>query len=234
MTTKPKHRIPAPELKKIYGVYGNFYSQVLGDTEYACRSILEIIHHEHTPLMLNDILDYQPELVVIMMNPGSSKPLDENYYPITVTSTEEIETRRELTPTRPDTTQYQVMRLMTVLGISHARVLNVSDLRQPKSKVFQKTFARLEKAGHKAHSMFSPERIGEFKRLMGDSKPPLILGWGRDKEILPLAEQFLDHIKEYDTYGVVGNEERTLYGHPSPTLQSGKDAWLDEILSKLS
>jgi len=52
----------------------------------------------------------RPDAVFIMMNPGSSKPLVEvnNHFPATSLNKLAI----SLVPTKPDTTQYQVMRLM--------------------------------------------------------------------------------------------------------------------------
>ena len=46
--------------------------------------------------------------------------------------------------TQPDNTQYQVMRVAVACGWSHVRVLNLSDLRDPKSGSFLERVNALE------------------------------------------------------------------------------------------
>ena len=66
----------APELKQIYDVYGHFYNLKIGNTVFKCRSILEITK-QGKALDRTQAVD----AVVIMMNPGSSKPADKAYIP---------------------------------------------------------------------------------------------------------------------------------------------------------
>ncbi len=59
--------------------------------------------------------------MVVMMNPGSSYPLngiDNNFLP---------------SEAQPDITQKQIMRVMDAVGFDYARILNLSDLRTPDS-----------------------------------------------------------------------------------------------------
>lgn len=65
-----------------------------------------------------------PDLMVVMMNPGSSKPLDG------------IENNNCESEAIPDNTQNQIMRVMNRCNFDYARILNLSDLREPKSSVF--------------------------------------------------------------------------------------------------
>ncbi len=69
----------AADLKRRFGVYGHFYQLVLGGKAYACRSVLELVAHDATPLDIQEIQPMQPGLVVVMMNPGSSRPLEGEY-----------------------------------------------------------------------------------------------------------------------------------------------------------
>ena len=72
--------ILADELKKIYDVYGHFYNLKLSNSILKCRSVLEIKRKDN----LTEI----PDIVVIMMNPGSSVPLDKSYEPETFSKEE--------------------------------------------------------------------------------------------------------------------------------------------------
>ena len=63
----------------------------------------------------------EPDLMVVMMNPGSSEP-----YQINQINKECI--------TKPDNTQYQIFKIMEEFDFRYARILNLSDFRNPKSK----------------------------------------------------------------------------------------------------
>ncbi|WP_272689744.1 hypothetical protein [Providencia sp. PROV033] len=63
----------------------------------------------------------KPDLMVVMMNPGSSYPLDG------------IDNNFFQSEAQPDTTQQQIMRVMDAVGFDYARILNLSDLRTPDS-----------------------------------------------------------------------------------------------------
>ena len=68
--------IYADKLKEMFDVFGHFYDLKIGKQIINCRSILEIVSKD---------LEYKkkglPDTVVIMMNPGSSRPLDKAYSP---------------------------------------------------------------------------------------------------------------------------------------------------------
>ncbi|MEN8255736.1 MAG: hypothetical protein ABFR33_09745, partial [Verrucomicrobiota bacterium] len=120
----------AAELKKRFTCYGHFYELVMMDGERArCRSVLEIVDTSIPQEIPSDISGMEPDVVVIMMNPGSSHPKDiyhidgEIEYPQSNGSM-----RKELVLTQPDNTQYQVMRVAVAKGWRHIRVLNLSDL----------------------------------------------------------------------------------------------------------
>lgn len=58
-----------------------------------------------------------PDLMVVMMNPGSSRPIDG------------IEDNTKESLAIPDNTQNQIMKVMLNCNLQHARVLNLSDLK---------------------------------------------------------------------------------------------------------
>ncbi|MBF0162296.1 MAG: DUF1643 domain-containing protein [Magnetococcales bacterium] len=224
----------AADLKKIFGVYGDFYQVMLGGQPYACRSVLELIAHARTPADLDQLPHRQPDLLVVMMNPGSSKPIPPDYQPRWV-GEEGPGARPQRVLTRPDNTQYQIMRLMAARGWSHARVLNLSDLREPKSVQLMKTLDRLEGvAGGGRHSLFCPERHQECRHCMGPpGAVPVLIGWGRDASLAPLARQCLRQLHGWRTIGVPVGEDGIFYAHPSPMLQRKKEQWLLDVLAQL-
>ncbi len=123
--------IAAKELKDKYGVFGHFYSvQVAPNKVVDCRSVLDIVEKPLAP-KTSALSSRTPDAVFIMMNPGSSRPLIEVRNHIHAEAIHEL--LISLVPTKPDTTQYQVMRVMHYCEWRHVRVLNLSDLRCSRS-----------------------------------------------------------------------------------------------------
>ena len=202
-----------------------------------CRSVLEIVDGSILQENPSDISLLEPDVVVIMMNPGSSHPKDiyhmdqEIEYPQNSDSM-----RKPLVLTQPDNTQYQVMRIAVAKGWKHIRVLNLSDLRDPKSGSFiQKVGALSEIMGGHTHSIFCDERVTECTHaLKRKTATPILLGWGQDLGLLPLVEQCMKRIAREPTCTVVSDVHPLLNAHPSPMLQSKKLQWLDNMLKELA
>lgn len=227
----------AAELKKRFTCYGHFYELILMNGERArCRSVLEIVDTTIPQEKPADISEREPDVVVIMMNPGSSHPKD--IYHID----EEIEyprrekaLRKELVLTQPDNTQYQVMRVAVHKGWNHIRVLNLSDLRDPKSGSFlQKIDALAGIMGGHVHSMFCDERTDErIHSLRRGVSTPILLGWGQDPGLIPLAETCLKQLDGEAICTVPSDVHPMLNAHPSPMLQSKKLEWLESMVQAL-
>ena len=229
--------IYAAELKKQFTCYGHFYELVLMNGERAkCRSVLEIVDTSIPQDDPSAISLMKPDVVVIMMNPGSSHPKDDNHvdgeieYPQAEDAFE-----KQLVLTQPDNTQYQVMRVAVSKGWKHIRVLNLSDLRDPKSGSFlQKTEVLTEIIGGHVDSIFSEERQGECAHALSrKSRTPIVLGWGQDLGLLPLVKQCLSRIDGERTSTVPSDVHPLLNAHPSPMLQKKKLLWLETILRNL-
>ena len=228
----------AAELKKRFACYGHFYELVLlnGD-RLKCRSVLEIVDTDISREVPSDISEKQPDVVVVMMNPGSSHPKDiyhmdkEIEYPRTDTSM-----RKELVLTQPDNTQYQIMRVAVRQEWKHIRVLNLSDLRDPKSGSFlQKVDALSGVMGGHVHSMFCAERTDELAHALRRKKrTPILLGWGQDPGLIRLAEQCLNRLDGEPTCTVASDVHPLLNAHPSPMLQSKKLEWLETMIRELA
>lgn len=238
--------IYAAELKKTFRCYGHFYRLNISGTEpLLCRSVLEItslppeaVGAKSDP---NDLFSgggrekSLPDAVVIMMNPGSSRPIEDGDTDSLLSMPLPDGFRKPLVLTQPDNTQYQIMRIMVSKHWKHVRVLNISDIRDPKSPSFiTKTKALDEVEGGGAHSLFSKVRKNECEQML-NRKPgaPFILGWGQDASLIPLAKQCLACIEGEKTVTVPSEADPILTAHPSPMLQAKKEQWLDDILSEL-
>ena len=160
--------------------YGHFYNLRTTDNHpLRCRSVLEITNLcRRTP---NVLLNQQPDAVVVMMNPGSSEPIEEVNEQIP--EPENIRTHCRLVPTRPDNTQCQIMQIMTCMHYNHVRVLNLSDIREPNSAKFFKIIRRegtIQRNSIQApHSIFSQCRAEELRCRMNPRSRIVIAGWGK-------------------------------------------------------
>ena len=231
--------IPAKDLKQQFGVYGHFYSVELPSQEIVqCRSVLEIASHDITSSDHNDLSSFQPDTIFIMMNPGSSKPLVEVNNRVRAKAIRNL--RTSLVPTRPDTTQYQVMRLMHFRQWQHVRVLNLSDLRSPKSAEFIKTFERLEQEDEfEAHSIFSDARAEELTiKLSNSRKTSLVLAWGISDKLSPLIERCLSRLPKKKKFMGLLEPNTTKpnttrkYRHPLPSLHKQQRQWVEQMLQQ--
>ena len=224
--------IPAEELKKTYGVFGHFYSvQVAPKKVVECRSVLEIVETDHAPKKTTDLSHRKPDAVFIMMNPGSSRPLTEVNNRIHAKAIHELPI--SLVPTKPDTTQYQVMRLMHYCEWQHVRVLNLSDLRCPKSGVFFKQFKELEEdLSFDAHSVFSDRRNDELasKLVNGIS---VIRAWGVSPHLDPLIDRCIAKLTRAKAVrGLMKEGTTNKFLHPLPSLQSQQVEWVNRMVEQ--
>jgi hypothetical protein len=222
--------VPASTLKQSYRVVGHFYAlKVPGADPVRCRSILEISSTGSNERAAADA-------VFVMMNPGSSRPVEEADRVLELECGRAWETALGLVPTVPDTTQYQVMRVMHNSGWDRVRVINLSDLREPKSGTFIKCYQRLEEqAGCKGHSVFAATRSKELQGHLA-RKPggPIVCAWGVSDHLNPLIQQALKALGT--EAGLTGLPKRGCpgkYFHPLPTLQVQKERWVIEMLTTL-
>lgn len=217
----------ADYLKTKYECYGHFYNLKIKNNIYKCRSVLEIINKNSFD---HDLVNKKSDILVIMMNPGSSRPIIDieikNYDKNSISNN----FIKELVLTQPDNTQYQIMRLMEEKNINHARILNISDLREAKSPNLVKIVNDLK--DNNFHSIFSYDRSCELKNYFNLNKSKCIIaGWGRNKDLLSLYKLCLDKIP--NNHKLIGktNEACLYYSHPSPMMQTLKIEWLNYILN---
>ena len=226
--------IPAEELKNRYDVFGHFYSVEFSRNKFVeCRSVLEIVEQAQTPDNTSALCKRKPDAVFIMMNPGSSRPLVEVNNRIVAEALPELPI--SLVPTKPDTTQYQVMRLMHHCEWRHVRVLNLSDLRCSKSGEFFKQFKGLEAEGSfDSHSVFSIRRKNELAlKMTTDKTIAVICAWGVSAELNPLIECCTSRITQNKTIkGLLKAGTTNKFLHPLPSLQTQKMAWVNRMVEQ--
>jgi hypothetical protein len=226
--------IPAQELKDKYDVFGHFYSVEVAPKEVVdCRSVLEIVEKAHAPEKTSVLSNRKPDAVFIMMNPGSSRPLVKVDNRIHAEAIHELSI--SLVPTKPDTTQYQVMRVMHYCEWQHVRVLNLSDLRCSKSGEFFKQFKRLEEeASFDSHSIFSGRRKSELAlKLTKHSAVPVIRAWGVSAELDPLIERCTSKLTNAKTvWGLMKKGTANKFLHPLPSLQTQKMQWINRMVEQ--
>jgi hypothetical protein len=246
--------IYAAELKKTFRCYGHFYRlNIEGTDPLLCRSVLEItslprgaigaetdpddlFSHSERNHTLQGMVQSLPDAVVIMMNPGSSRPIEDGDTDRLLTMPLPIDFKKPLVLTQPDNTQYQIMRIAVSKGWKHVRILNISDIRDPKSPSFiARTKALDGIPGGGAHSLFSKVRKNEREQMLR-RKPgaPFILGWGQDAGLIPLAEQCLSCIEGEKVVTIPSESNPILTAHPSPMMQAKKEEWIENILGELN
>lgn len=227
--------ITANQLKKEYAVFGHFYSMRVNSVcEIDCRSVLEIINTENGFENHESLSSMLPDAVFIMMNPGSSKPLNEKNK-ITACNDAGL-LKISLVPTKPDTTQYQVMRVMKFCKWNHVRVLNLSDMRDSKSGSFIQRYRDVEdKTGFLEHSIFSAVRKNELEsKLQRKMAAPVVRAWGVSADLDPLIKNCVSKISHItETSGLLKEGTTNKYFHPLPTLQIDKEKWVGNMVEQV-
>ena len=225
--------IPAEELKRRYDVFGHFYSVSVSRTNVVqCRSVLEIVQKANPSVEMSSVSKRKPDAVFIMMNPGSSRPLVEVNNRVDADELHELPIT--LVPTKPDTTQYQVMRLMHHCEWRHVRVLNLSDLRCSKSGEFFRQFKGLEEVSFDSHSIFSNRRKSELALKMSTDKAiAVIRAWGVSEKLDPLIERCTSRLVKHKMIrGLLKEGTTDKFLHPLPSLQKQKVLWVERMVKQ--
>jgi hypothetical protein len=217
--------IPADILKKSFEVYGHFYNLKLSNSVFKCRSVLEIKRKEK--------LTELPDIIVIMMNPGSSVPLDKSYNPITYSTEEYFKLKeKEIIPTRPDNAQYQIMRVMETNKWNFVRILNLSDLRNGNSGKFQTEFRSAEKLDKtNPHCLTHPSRKNELAKCIKSRSNKIIAAWGDITELHDSANVLLR--MDVDIIGLRKGQTPN-FRYASPYMKTQKIEWLTEIQDEIN
>jgi len=214
-------------LKTKYSCYGHFYKLKVESNLYRARSVLEIIDFKYfSKLDLKALSIKVPDLTVIMMNPGSSKPL-ESVNLKTYDLKKELIINKDLVLTRPDNTQYQIMRIMYEKNYKHIRVINVCDLIETKSTNLVKLLAGINL---NTSSIFSSYRAQELSLYLKNIDT-VLLAWGAVKGLEKYYINALNLLESKNKIGVLIKPH--YYAHASPLMQTKKESWLNYILNNI-
>lgn len=214
----PLPQASAAELLSKFSVCGRFYEKSIAQTPELLRDRLEIAP---THWALSDVIVREPDLLVVMMNPGASRPLDALWDGCGANG---------FVSAQPDRTQYQIMRLMLLaqskgLQWQHARILNLSDLRTPKSAVFTEKL-QLYKSDD-SHSLFSAGRGQERAKLFSTKSTPVLHAWGLSAALAPLAQRALQASEGHPQLGL--SQDKVLFRHPLPQRFDLQQQWLVDV-----
>jgi hypothetical protein len=212
----------AERLLQVFAVYGRYYEKNIAGVTEQLRDRLEIAPRSWS---LQQIVDREPDLLVIMMNPGASRPLDALW---------NASGSGGFTEAVPDRTQYQIMRLLLAARHAgqdwqHARVLNLSDLRTPQSAVLQQKLIQYQ--ADLSHSVFAPERKAECAEYFAHMSTPVLCAWGLHPGLVPWAQRALAAAKGHAVYGL--SEDGILYRHPLPQRHDLQQRWLEQVLRQM-
>jgi hypothetical protein len=202
------HLTKEAELLKRFVVHGEFYERdATGKQKY--RRLLEVRARAHN---FDEVS--LPDAIFVMINPGKSVPIDP--------------TIEGLTPTVPDKTQYQIMRVMECKNWKFVRVLNLSDHRE----VNQNAFLNLIPGLPSKHSIFDASRAAELGPLI-NTEGPVIAAWGVKPDLDSLIAKAVGSLTGLGKSVVGRNADRgqrgDLYYHP--LYQQAN--WLGCILKQL-
>jgi hypothetical protein len=215
--------LSADTLLTRFAVYGRFYDKVIAGVPEQLRDRLEIAPHG---MPIEEVASREPDLLVVMMNPGASRPVEAMW---------DTGAADGFAAAMPDRTQYQIMRLMVAAQAQgrewcHARILNLSDLRTPQSAQFiekLKTYAQDD-----SHSLFSDAREAECMKLFACKATPVLLGWGLSAKFVPLADKVLTAVKGHPLLGLTTDGRS--YRHPLPQRYDLQVAWLAQLAAQVA
>jgi hypothetical protein len=210
------------QLHKEFSFKGNYYKK----EGLKFRNILEINRQ--------GIDQSSYDLIVVMLNPGGSHPLDD-----TAVSWRDASSEINSVDCKPDQTQYQIARVMNLKNYNKALVLNLFDKCNTNShEIIEQYVNSSDKGSNLIDSIFHLDRREEFNELLAsaDSKAPMIIAWGVNSDLLSIKKNVEQKILTPTNRKIIGWKKMDYqYYHPWPreTLSIRKD-WPNEIMKQLN
>lgn len=160
-----------------------------------------------------------PDLLVVMMNPGSSKPVDGRYED------------NQVSEAKPDRTQMQIIRVMNNCGFDYCRILNLTDIQEAKSNALIEILSNPE-TKELPHSIFDPRRKADFDNLYPKNALTL-LAWGVHHELGNLASRAIEKVGNENTVGLKKEKNDLAYYHPLPPSYYRQQQWVHDISEQM-
>lgn len=217
-------------IRDAFNCYGHFYNLFLGNQKIVeCRSVLEIVR-KNSHISINKVANLRPNAIVIMMNPGKSYPLKSTPERIDLESLDINFTSKPLVTAYPDNTQTRIMKLMNYKNWNHVRVINLSDIREYRSRSLGELIKSFELITRtKVHSIFSNERQSERDDALSEDIVPILFAWGAKEFLKKYAAQSLCIVSSRETYGVPSIKSELYFHHPLTTRLS----WYSNMIELL-
>ena len=214
----------ADSLKQDFTVQGEFYRLQTDEHLLTCRRRVEITRNT-TPAK------QAPDAVAVLMNPGSIRlhnPHAADSFTVISNAASWPMRNSQLQLLKPDNTQYQLMRLMRLMGWQKLRLINLSDLCDANSASFARRYQTLN---HETtpHSLLHPSRHKELNRLL--KADHLLLAWGSNPVQEADARAFLKRVQRRKPVGLA--LEAPWFRFASPYRKDQKLSWLHEIYTLL-
>jgi len=198
---------------------------------FNCRDVLDIVerdHYQNDFKSPSELLDenVKVDAIFIMMNPGSSKPVNGE------------DGENEMTPAEPEKTQDQVKAVMKKKKWKHVRVLNLSDIREYPSQGFYKKLRKIAEISEgEGHSIFNESRKTDLERVWKSKEnAPVIAAWGVDvilDDLIQKCTGFLEN-KKIEPIGWLQPKTENRFYHPLPgNSDENQDSWVRMILESL-
>lgn len=153
--------------------------------------------------------------MIVMMNPDSSHPIGEFMENV-------------LIPTKTDPTQMQIIEIMIRKNIDFVRVINLSDLREPKSCIF---YSKINHSRRDCtHSIFDESRKHDLQEIFVEDVP-VIFAWGVNSSLDRLTQLAVDTLKINNPLGMLKNKNK--YYHARPRTVKKQKEWINYILDQM-
>ncbi len=171
-----------------------------------------------------DMADQKADAVMIMLNPGSCSPVSEELFD-------------GWKKAKPDSTQYQLMRLMEEQRWEKLTILNLSDLCEGNSKEFEVLVKTCEREGV-AHSRFLANP-SEWKKIISSANV-LLYGWGASPNARRMANSYglLDVENILVSYGkqpiAAWDKTKKYPRHPFPRILVKCEEWLSDMVASIN
>lgn len=208
------------ELIETYKVEASFYDYNFKDIgKIKCRNIADIIRKGYE--------DSAIDSYIIMMNPGSCKVIDNKISVINTIKDIPI----QLKEAKSDPAQVCIMRLMDNLELNKVRILNLSDIAEPKSGIALSVMNKLEENNNMTSSIFSKERRKELDKITEQSAI-YILSWGVSNRLNNYKKLALDFVKDKKTIGIKKDNNDFLYYYIKPIIKDSQNRIIEEITNE--